>query len=120
MLELNEQNAAEYLRHAGRATDQEILIQSLSGGVANVVLKVFDTGAGEKIGADVRTPDQIKLGEPDLRTHRGACFVLKQPLPKFKTEAEWLVDIDRVLVERDCMQLLATLLPANSVPKVLW
>jgi len=120
MIELSEQNAADYLRQAGRASDKEILVQSLSGGVANVVLKVFDTGAGEKVGTDLRSPGQIKLGKPDVRPSQGACFVLKQPLPKFKTEAEWLVDIDRILVERDCMQLLAGLLPANSVPQVLW
>jgi 5-methylthioribose kinase len=46
--------------------------------------------------------------------------VLKQPLPKFKTAAEWLVDIDRVNIEHDCMVLLGQLLPVGSVPDVLW
>jgi 5-methylthioribose kinase len=46
--------------------------------------------------------------------------VLKQPLPRFKSAAEWLVDIDRVHVERECMELLGRILPAGSVPEVLW
>lgn len=120
MLELSEQNVVDYLRRTGRASDKEVLAQSLSGGVANIVLKIFDTGAGEKIGSDVRTPGQIKLGKPDNRPHAGLCYVIKQPLPKFKTQAEWLVDIDRVLIERDCMLLLNEILPRGSAPEVLW
>jgi 5-methylthioribose kinase len=95
MFELSEQNAVEYLRQAGRVSDGEILVKSLSGGVANTVLQVFDTSTV-------------------------ACLVLKQPLPRFKTAADWQVDIARVEVERDCAQLLETLLPAGSVPRVLW
>lgn len=120
MLELNEQNVAAYLRGSGKVSNAEVLAQSLSGGVANVVLKVFDTGAGEKIGTDMRSVSQIKRGIDDTRMNAGACFVLKQPLPKFKTSAEWLVDIDRMHVEKDCMVLLAQLLPAGSVPRMLW
>jgi hypothetical protein len=120
MIELSEQNAADYLRQSGRASDHQILVQSLSGGVANVVLKVFDMGAGDKVGTDLRSPAQKQLNKPDGRPNEGRCCVLKQPLPRFKTQAEWLVDIDRVLVERDCMILLRTLLPANSVPNVIW
>ncbi len=120
MIELSEQNAPDYLRSAGRASDKEILVQSLSGGVANVVLKIFDTGGGEKLGTDLRLLHPEQADTADARMTAGQCCVLKQPLPRFKTEAEWLVDIDRVLVERDCMQLLRILLPANSVPDVLW
>jgi hypothetical protein len=121
MIQLSEQNVADYLRASGRAgNDGQLLVQSLSGGVANTVLKCFDTAAGDRVGSDIRTPDQVSLGNPDTRPHQGACFVLKQPLPRFKTQAEWLVDIDRVLVERDALELLATLLPAGSVPRVLW
>jgi 5-methylthioribose kinase len=120
MLELSEKNVTDYLRGRGNASDQPLLVQSLSGGVANVVLKVFDPGAGAKVGTDTRSPAQIKRHVPDPRMNQGACFVLKQPLPKFKTAAEWLVDIDRVHVERDCMKLLGQILPAGSVPDVLW
>ncbi|MCL2647030.1 MAG: phosphotransferase [Phycisphaerales bacterium] len=120
MFELSESAAPDYLRRSGRASGAELLIQSLSGGVANVVLKVFDTGAGPKVGSDLRSPAQIKNNKPDARPHQGHCFVLKQPLGKFKTQAEWLVDIDRGKVERDSMILLASLLPQGSIPEVLW
>lgn len=120
MLELNEQNVAGYLRENGKLSQAEPLVQSLSGGIANVVLKVFDPEAGQKIGSDIRSPAQIKRGVPDKRMNEGFCFVIKQPLPKFRTEAEWLVDVARVEVERDCAKLLAELLPAGSVPDVLW
>jgi hypothetical protein len=120
MLELSEQNVVEYLRARGAATGGQILIQSLSGGIANVVLKIFDAGAGEKVGTDMHSAAKIKRGDPDTRMNRGACFVLKQPLEKFRTAAEWIVDKDRILVERDCINLLAGILPAGSVPEVLW
>jgi 5-methylthioribose kinase len=120
MIELSQQNVQQYLRDAGKASMSDLLIQSLSGGVSNIVLKIFDPGAGEKVGTDMRSVSQIKRGAADTRMAAGDCFVLKQPLPKFKTQAEWLVDIDRVLVERDCIELLANLLPAGSVPPVRW
>lgn len=120
MIELNESNVAAYLREQGKLSEAEPLIQSLSGGIANVVLKIFDPAAGAKIGTDLRSPAQIKRGVPDKRMSEGFCFVIKQPLPKFRTEAEWLVDVARVEVERDCARLLSEILPAGSVPDVLW
>ncbi len=127
MIQLSEQNVLEYLRahhrlapHDGTTAAREVLVQSLSGGIANVVLKILDLDGGPKVGSDLRTPAQIKNNAPDPRPNASLCFVLKQPLPKFKTAAEWLVDIDRVLLERDCMNLLAHLLPAGSLPTVLW
>lgn len=120
MIELNESNVAAYLREQGKLSEAEPLIQSLSGGIANVVLKIFDPAAGAKIGTDLRSPAQIKRGVPDKRMSEGFCFVTKQPLPKFRTEAEWLVDVARVEVERDCARLLSDILPAGSVPDVLW
>jgi aminoglycoside phosphotransferase (APT) family kinase protein len=121
MIELSEHTARDYLQSTGRSSGEgELLVQSLSGGVANTVLKCFDMAAGDRVGSDLRSPAQIKSGKPDIRPHGGACFVLKQPLPRFRTQAEWLVDIDRVLVERDALALLSTLLPAGSVPNVLW
>ncbi len=120
MIDLNEQNVTEYLRRQGKLSQDEPLIQSLSGGIANVVLKIFDPGAGEKIGTDLRSPAQIKRGVPDKRMSQGFCFVIKQPLAKFRTKDEWLVDVARVEVERDCALLLSEILPAGSVPEVLW
>ncbi len=46
--------------------------------------------------------------------------MLKQPLAKFQSEAEWLVDIDRAKVERNALELCGNLLPPGSVPEVLW
>ena len=120
MLSLSEQNVQQYLRDSSHASAATLLIQPLSGGVANVVLKIFDPGAGPRVGTDTRSASQIKRNVPDPRMSAGDCFVLKQPLPQFKTETEWLVDIDRVLVEKDAIELLTTLLPAGSVPAVRW
>lgn len=127
-MELSEQNVAEYLYAAGRAErppegagqEKLLLVQLLAGGVASVVLKVFDPNAGAAVGTDLRSPAQVKRGVADKRMHQGASMVLKQPLGEFKTAAEWKVDVDRVLVERDCLQLLGELLPAGSVPDLLW
>jgi hypothetical protein len=122
MLELTQDNVLDYLKGAGKlaAGEQPVLVQSLSGGVAGTVLKIFDSNAGPKMGSDVRSEAQKKRNAPDLRMSQGIAFVLKQPLHKFKTQEQWLVDLDRVVVERDCMALLADLLPKNSVPEVLW
>ncbi|HVX83717.1 MAG TPA: phosphotransferase [Phycisphaerae bacterium] len=99
MLELSPISVLPYLRHAGRIPPHaDFTVTALSGGVANVVLKISPT----------HTPSTTD------------AFVLKQPLPRFKTAAEWLVDIDRVKVERDCALLLHDLLPPASAPDVLW
>ena len=118
-MELSEHNAVQYLRDAGRASPEgEILVQRLSEpDGANVVLKVFDTAAGDKIGTDLRTEAQKKLGKPDTRMSQGACFVLKQPKIR---EAQRDLDQTRPRQERAALELLANLLPAGSVPENLW
>jgi hypothetical protein len=118
-MELSEQNAVQYLRDVGRASPEgEILVQRLSEpGGANVVLKIFDTAAGDKVGTDLRTEGQKKLGKPDTRISRGACFVLKQPRVR---EDRRELDQARPRQERACLELLANLLPAGSVPENLW
>ncbi len=121
MIELSEQTALEYLRHRGSVSPEgEVLVQSLSGGVANVVLKIMDMNAGEPVGTDMRTAGQIKRGVPDKRMRSGACFVIKQPLGEFRTAARWAVDRDRVWGERDALIMLGEILPADSLPTVLW
>lgn len=121
MIELSEQTALEYLRHRGSVSPEgEVLVQSLSGGVANVVLKIMDMNAGEPVGTDMRTAGQIKRGVPDKRMRSGACFVIKQPLGEFRTSAKWPVDRDRLWVERDALVMLGEILPADSLPTVLW
>jgi hypothetical protein len=121
MMELTEKNAIAYLRQRGSISPEgEVLVQSLSGGVANVVLKIMDMNAGEPVGTDMRTVAQIKRGLPDKRMRSGACFVLKQPLAEFRTAANWLVDRDRVWVERDALMMLREILPVDTIPTVLW
>jgi hypothetical protein len=119
MMELSEQNVVPYLRDAGRASPEgEILVQRLSEpDSANVVLKIFDTAAGDKIGSDLRTDGQKKLGKPDTRMNQGACLVLKQPRLR---AAQRELDQARARQERACLELMANLLPAGSVPEILW
>ncbi len=121
MIELTEQNALAYLRQRGSVSPEgEVLVQSLSGGIANVVLKIMDMNAGDPVGTDMRTVSQIKRGVPDKRMRAGTCFVVKQPLAEFRTAAKWAVDRDRVWVERDALLMLREILPADTIPTVLW
>jgi aminoglycoside phosphotransferase (APT) family kinase protein len=120
-MEVNESNVAEYLRAAGRlaggATGAgEVLVQRLSEVESeNVVLKVFDTGGGERIGTDLRSAGQIEAGKPDTRMTQGECVVVKQP-----REREGARDLARISQERACVELLGGLLPEGSVPEVRW
>lgn len=120
MIELNTDNIVAYLRARHAATEGEVLVKQLSGGVAGAVFMVLDMGAGEPVGTDMRTEGQKRAGKPDKRMREGRCFVVKQPLEKFNTTAEWLVDRDRIHTERNCMALLHRLLPAHRVPEPLW
>jgi hypothetical protein len=120
MLEITPDNVVEYLRLRSAVGTGKVLVRALSGGVAGSVLQILDLEAGEKIGTDTRSESQKRRGVADSRPAVGHCFVLKQPLDKFRTAAEWLVDRDRIWVERDCMAFLAGILPAGSVPEVLW
>jgi len=120
MWALTEANAVDYLRQSGRLPTGEVMVKSLTGGVASTVLMIFEVEAGDFIGTDLRSPAQIKRGIPDLRSRAGRCYVLKQPEAQFRTAAEWKVDTDRLWVERDCMQLLNDILPAGSLPQPLW
>lgn len=67
-------------------------IRPLSGGVANVVLAV--------------------------RWHGGEV-VVKQALPRLRVKADWAFDPARTRIERECLELLARILPAGSVPHVV-
>ena len=129
MIELNETNVVEYLRQAGRISSQgEVLVQPLADETSeNVVLKIFDTGGGAKVGTDTRSAAQIQKGAPDKRMNEGACLVLKQPevvvgderaLGGDETHSE--LALARMQVEKQALELLATLLPENSVARVLW
>jgi 5-methylthioribose kinase len=93
MLELNADNAVDYLRQRGWIDDAPAHIELLSGGVSNVVLRV-------------ETPERL--------------FVLKQSRPQLRTRDAWFSDLDRVYREQEVMQALAPLLPPLTVPEVLF
>lgn len=88
--ELTVENAVVYLRRRG-AISAPADVVPLSGGISNVVLRVHS---------------------------QGDCFVIKQSLPRLRVEAVWEFDRRRILVERDCMAYLGSLLPPGTVPEV--
>jgi len=92
VLVLDTTNALDYLRATGRVTGPAT-VESLSGGVSNVVLRVV--------------------------TEQGS-FVLKQSCPRLRTAEEWLSDLERVYREHEVMQALCPLLPPGTVPEVLF
>ncbi|MDX2179943.1 MAG: aminoglycoside phosphotransferase family protein [Bryobacteraceae bacterium] len=87
--ELTVENAPAYLRERGFAPREVV---ELGGGISNVVLR-----------AD--------LGRESI--------VIKQSLGKLRVADEWLFMRERIEIERDCMELLGAVLPAN-VPKVVF
>jgi 5-methylthioribose kinase len=94
MIELTEARAPEYLRTLGVApAEGPIAIAALSGGISNVVLRA---------------------------TWAGGDIVVKQSLPELRVAERWSFDRARILVERDCMDALGRLLPAGSVPSVVF
>jgi 5-methylthioribose kinase len=95
MRELTPENAADYLRETGRVPlGRAVEVKALGWGVSNVVLRV--DVAGE------------------------APFVLKQAREKLRTRALWLSRLDRIWNEREAMELLGTVLPEGTVPRVLF
>jgi 5-methylthioribose kinase len=95
MREITAETAADYLRDAGRVPGGlPLRVRELSGGVSNVVLRV---------DAEGRPP-----------------MVLKQSRVRLRTQAEWLSRLDRIRTETAALGLLATLLPAGTVPEILF
>src|SRR5262245_33723891 len=93
MWELTADNALDYLREHGRLTDAPARVEVLAGGVSNVVLRVE---------------------QGDRR------FVLKQSRPRLRTKEAWFSDLERIYREQDVMEVLTPLLPAGSIPAVLF
>ncbi len=93
MFELTTDNTADYLRSRNWIGTGPVQVESLSGGVSGVVLRVT-------------TPDRR--------------FVLKQPCPQLRTKAAWFSDLDRIWREMEVMQALGPLLPPMTVPEVLF
>lgn len=93
MLELTPDNTADFLRSRSWIGPGPVQVESLSGGVSGVVLRVI-------------TPEKK--------------FVLKQPCPQLRTKAAWFSDLDRIWREMEVMQALGPLLPPRTVPEVLF
>jgi 5-methylthioribose kinase len=92
---LDEANTQDYLRSAGRlAAEAAVHVETLAGGVSNVVLRV----------------------EPE----RGAPFVLKQAREQLRTKAPWFSRLDRIWRETAAMEVIQSLLPAGAVPRILF
>jgi 5-methylthioribose kinase len=93
MNEFSAENVLDYLRAAGRIGPGPALAELLGGGVSNVVLRVT---SGDRM------------------------FVLKQSRPQLRTKAAWFSDPERIYREREVMEALHPLLPAGTVPAVLF
>src|SRR3984957_8053565 len=93
MHELSSDNALEFLRKTGRIGPGPARAEWLGGGVSNVVLRIT-------------TGNQI--------------FVLKQSRPQLRTKVAWFSDLERVYREQEVMEALHPLLPAGTVPAVLF
>ena len=77
-----------YLRNRGLAPARgEIQVKTLAGGISNIVLR-----------AD----------------WNGGNVVVKQSLPRLRVEADWEFDRSRILVERECIEVLSDLLPGAT------
>src|SRR5437762_14156902 len=93
MLELNADNALDYLRQHRWLGPGTARVEVLSGGVSNQVLRVSTAGTR---------------------------FVLKQSRPQLRTRDAWFSDLDRIYREQEVMQALEPLLPPGTVPRVLF
>jgi 5-methylthioribose kinase len=93
MLELNADNALPYLRQRGWLEAGPARVEPLGGGVSNAVLRV---------------------------EQGGHLLVLKQSRPRLRTRDDWFSDLDRVYREQEVMEALHPLLPAGTVPQVLF
>lgn len=95
MLEMTTATAANYLVETGRVPrGVPVAVRELGGGVSNAVLRVDIPG---------RPP-----------------FVLKQSRERLRVALEWYSPLERIWTERAALELLAELLPAGMVPRVLF
>lgn len=93
MFQLAAENCADYLRRGGHAPPgARIDVETLAGGVSNIVLKA---------------------------SWDGGDVVIKQSLPHLRVEADWQFDQARILIERDCLLTLHELIP-RAAPQVVF
>jgi 5-methylthioribose kinase len=93
MLELNADNALDYLRSKGWIGEGAAQVEGLGWGVSNAVLRVH-------------TADRT--------------FILKQSRPQLRTRDAWFSDLERIYREQEVMEVLYPLLPEPTVPQVLF
>src|SRR5262249_43462422 len=95
MLEVTAETAADYLRQTGRVPESAgVKTEPLGWGVSNIVLRIEIEGQ--------------------------APIVLKQSRERLRTKALWVSRLDRVWTECAALELLDTILPAGTVPRVLF
>lgn len=95
MFELTAETVRDYLVRQGRLRAEEpVDVRLLVGGVSNVVFLV----------------------KPAAQSP----FVLKQSRGKLRTQADWFSQLDRVFREIEAQRVLSQVLPAGSVPSVLF
>lgn len=91
-VELSSVNLADYLRaHKLVGSSADVEVEELVGGLSNVVLRWRCDGLEG---------------------------VVKQARPRLRVEEEWLLDVRRVLNERDAIATLGSRLPPGRVPVV--
>lgn len=90
VMELNEENAAQYLKSRGILARR---VTELGGGISNVVLLVETSGDS---------------------------FILKQSLSQLRVKEKWLADRSRIFREMESLIDSASILPKGSAPEVLW
>src|SRR5262245_24627782 len=93
MTEITADNALALLRDAGWIPPGKARVEALGGGVSNIVLHVT-------------TAEQ--------------SFVVKQSRPQLRTREDWFSDLERIHREQEVMEALRPLLPAGTVPEVLF
>jgi thiamine kinase-like enzyme len=90
--ELSDANAVEYLASRGLVGANAVQsVELLGWGVSNTLVKVC-------------TADD--------------CLVIKQSLSRLRVTEDWLADRERIFRERACINVLAHLLPAGTIPVV--
>jgi 5-methylthioribose kinase len=93
MTEITADNALAFLREKGWIGLGKARVEALGGGVSNVVLRVT-------------TPER--------------AFVVKQSRSQLRTRDAWFSDLERIHREQEVMEALRPLLPAGTVPEVLF
>lgn len=95
MREVTPETVALYLRETGHVPEgRAVAVKAMAWGVSNIVLRVDVEG--------------------------NAPIVVKQARERLRTKALWLSKLDRVWTETAAIELLATLLPEGTVPRVLF